>query len=411
MEHVIIIGAGMAGLAAARALRAAGHDPLLIEARTRYGGRIWTDKRYGPVELGAEFIHGDRAATWAAVHAAGLRISPWGSDRRFAWGGQIAPGDDPRAQRVVELLATVTAYAGPDVSAAALLADHAAPADPALTLALRWLANLEAADPAHLSAAAFARERATSSNGEGNFHLLDGYASLLDYMAADLRIRLSSPVEQINWDAEGVALELAGGERLAARRVIITLPLSLLQAGQPRFTPALPVAKQQAISAIPMGQVTKLALWFERQLWPDFTVLSTDGRIATWWPVESATTPTLMGYQGGPLALAVADPGEAAAIELALDDLAQLFGSGVRAACLGGYLADWSRDPWSRGAYSYSTLAMGDARTQLAAPVAGSLYFAGEATAKGGHLATVHGAMETGQRAAAEVLAAIEGAA
>lgn len=406
MHDVIIIGAGAAGLAAARALAAAGVEALLVEARDRIGGRIWTDHSHGPTELGAEFIHGDRAATWEYVRAAGLRTSPWGDDRRFARGGRVLPAGDPAVARVYALYEAVAHHAGPDISAAELLGGRAQADDPALGLALRWLANLEGADPARLSAAAFAHERLASSNGEGNFHILDGYDRVVAHLARGLAIRTGCPVARVGWAPDGAVVELAGGEALRARRVVVTVPVGALQAGRLAFAPELPEAKRAALGAIPMGHVTKLAMWFDRQLWPDFTVLSSDGRIATWWPVESAATPTLMGYQGGHQALAVAAMGEEQAVAVALDELAVLFGPEVRAALVGARLADWSRDPWSCGAYTYSAVGMGAARAALAAPVAGTLFFAGEAVAAGGHIATVHGAIESGRRAAAEILAA-----
>lgn len=403
MVDTIIIGAGAAGLAAAQALQAAGERVLLLEARDRVGGRIATDRTYGPVELGAEFIHGDRASTWAYVRAAGLQTAPWGTVRRFARGGQVLPADDPAIARTFALYAAATSYQGPELSVAALLAHYAAADDPALGFALRWLANLEAADPAQLSATALTRERAESQNGEGNFHILDGYDRLVAHMAAGLSIRLASPVTLLDWAPGQVVAHLAGGERLTARRAVVTVPVTLLRAARPAFRPALPADKLAALDAIAVGHVTKLILWFSRQTWPDFSVLSTDGQVVTWWPVESAATPTLMGYVGGPAALALAARGEAGAIAVGLEELATLFGAEVRAACLGGRLADWSREPWSLGAYSYSPLGIGAARATLAAPLAGTLFFAGEATVANGHIATVHGAIESGLRAAAEI--------
>jgi len=167
----------------------------------------------------------------------------------------------------------------------------------------------------------------------------------------------------------------------------------------------LPAERLAALERIGVGHVTKLILWFDRQCWPEFTVLSTDGQVATWWPVPGAATPTLMGYVGGPAALGLAARGEAGAIATGLAELTALFGADMRAACLGGRLADWSRDPWSLGAYTYSPVGMGNARAILATPLAETLYFAGEATVTNGHLATVHGAIESGYRAAAEILA------
>jgi monoamine oxidase len=186
----LIIGAGAAGLAAARQLQAAGQRICVLEARERVGGRIATDRTYGPVELGAEFVHGDRACTWQAIHSAGLRARPWGTNRRFARGGRLLLPDDPAIGRTYALYELATTYVGPEISVAELLARHAAPDDPTLAFALRWLVNLEAADPARLSAAALARERADSHNGSGNFHLLDGYDRLATHLATGLPIRL-----------------------------------------------------------------------------------------------------------------------------------------------------------------------------------------------------------------------------
>ncbi|GAB4450878.1 MAG: NAD(P)/FAD-dependent oxidoreductase [Chloroflexi bacterium OHK40] len=404
MYDIIVIGAGAAGLAAARALREAGRPALVVEARSRIGGRIHTDHSHGPVELGAEFIHGHLAATWAEVRAARLRTAPWGPDRRFACGGAILPADHPAIVRTYALYERVTSYTGSEISAAELLARHAPPEDPAHAFVLRWLANVEGADPARLSALALSRERADSTNGEGNFHVLDGYDQVVAWMAAGLELRLASPVEGVAWRPGSVTITLATGERIAARQAIITVPLALLRAGRPGFEPPLPEAKQAAMEAIAVGHVTKLVLWFKQQLWPDFTVLSTDGRVATWWPVESAATPTLMGYTGGQQGLALAALGQEQAIAVGVAELSTLFGADMAAALLGGRLADWSRDPWSLGAYTYSPVGMGMARATLAAPVSETLFFAGEATLTNGHLATVHGAIESGQRAAAEAL-------
>jgi monoamine oxidase len=406
MHDTIIIGAGAAGLAAGQRLRAAGRAPLILEARDRIGGRICTDRTHGPVELGAEFIHGEHAATWEFVRAAGLRTSGWSDEgRRFAKGGVIFPAADPVADRTVAIFDAAVGYHGPEISVAALIDGMFQPNDIARTFALRWLANLESADTSLLSASALTREREIATNGEANFHILDGYDRLVAHMAQGLDIRLGQAVERVAWDEAGVAVEVAGGARLAARDLIITVPVGVLQAGRPAFDPPLPEAKRAAIAAIAVGHVVKLMLWFDRQRWPDFVVLSTDGRIATWWTVESAATPTIMGYVGGPAALEIAALGEQGAITLGLSELSQLLGFDAAGASLGGRLSGWSADPWSLGAYTYSPVGVGAARAVLAAPH-GWLHFAGEATLTNGHIATVHGAIESGRRAADEVLAA-----
>ncbi len=404
MRDVIVIGAGIAGLAAARALHAAGRSVLVVEARERLGGRIWTDTRYGPVEFGAEFIHGHRAATWELVTGAHLPVSRWGRDRRFALGGRMLVADDPLRDEVLALYERICRYQGPPVAVAELL-DRWAPSAPARTLVGRWLANLEGADLERLDAASLSRERRLSAAGEDNFHIDCGYDRILSPLSAGLPVICGAVVTTIRWSDDQAEMTLADGRSLRARRVIITVPVSLLQAGQIEFDPPLPPAKQAALAAIPMGHVTKLALWFDRQFWPEFTVLSTDGVIATWWPVTSATMPTLMGYTGGRQARIVADLGEAEAIAVALAELSALFGSAAAAVCRGGALIDWSRDPWSQGAYTYSAAGTLAARIALAAPL-GALHFAGEATVTGADIATVHGAFESGRRAAREILTA-----
>jgi monoamine oxidase len=402
-REVVVIGAGMAGLAAAGRLRQAGLAPLVLEARDRIGGRVWTDHTRAPVELGAEFIHGEHAATWQVARPAGLLVEPWNGARLFAQGGALLPAGHALPARVVELYEQVESYAGPEMSVEELLG-RSAHGDPAAYVR-RWIANVEGADLRLLSAPALARERAQSSAGWHNFRFVHGYSQLPAALASGLELRLGVAVTGVEWDEQGVALTLTGDELVRARRVVITVPLSLLREGRPSFTPILPPPKRAALEAIAMGHVTKLALWFERAFWPPFGYCSTDGAVTTWWPAGAEPSPALMGYTGGVAALALAERGEREAIEQGLAEAAALFGPQARALFQAGRLVDWSRDPWSRGAYSYTPVGAGNARALLAAPLAGTLFFAGEATLTNGHLATVHGALESGWRAAQEVLA------
>ncbi|MBO9312862.1 MAG: FAD-dependent oxidoreductase [Chloroflexus sp.] len=402
MYDVIVIGAGIAGLAAGHTLQSAGCRVLVLEARQRIGGRIWTDTRYGPVEFGAEFIHGHRAASWELVQQAGLLTSCWGRDRRFAIGGRMLAPDDPISTAVLQLYQQICCYRGPEVSVAELI--ERSTALPAVKqLVGRWLANLEGADLSRLSATALARERRLSTIDEDNFHIDCGYQRLLEPLSTNLTIELGTVVTLIRWNADQVEVMSADRRQWRARYLVVTVPVSLLQAGLPAFEPPLPTDKQTALAAIPMGHVTKLVLWFEQRFWSDFTVLSTDGVIATWWPVSSARTPTLMSYAGGQQAIRVAELGESEAIAVALRELQTLFAVEVKPYFLGGRLIDWSQDPWSRGAYTYSSAGTPAARVTLAMPL-GPIHFAGEATVTGAEIATVHGAFESGRRAARAIL-------
>jgi monoamine oxidase len=403
-QDVIVVGAGVAGLAAARRLHDAGRAPLVLEARDRIGGRILSDRSRSLVELGAEFIHGERVATWQVVRSAGLTTDPWRGGRLFARQGRIIPNDDPLVARINQLYEAASYYHGPEHSMAEVLASLAPADDPARHYAARWLANIEGAELTRLNAVTLSWEREHGSSDYENFHVVEGYDRVPHALAQRLHVRLDSPVSAIAWGEDGATLTLHAGEQLRANHVIVTVPVSLLQAGRISFSPELPAAKSDAISRIAMGHVTKLVLWFERAFWPPFQVCSTDGAVASWWPTGDEQAPALMGYTGGLDALALAARGEAGAIEQGLAEVSQLFGTAARQLFVAGRLMDWASDPWSLGAYTYSSMGMGNARAELAVPLAGTLFFAGEATHTGGDLATVHGAIETGWRAADEVL-------
>jgi len=153
-----------------------------------------------------------------------------------------------------------------------------------------------------------------------------------------------------------------------------------------------------------MGQLCKLILWFKRPFWPPFGFLAADGLVPAWWPVYLGAEAVLMGYCGGPSSQVLAGMGENAAVHQALDEVISLFGRPGLNAFVKGQLVDWSHDPWAQGGYSYTPVGAGDVRAVLSMPVAGTLFFAGEATCTNGHAATVHGAIESGRRAAEDVL-------
>ncbi len=412
-HDIIIIGAGAAGLAAAQKLRQSGREALVLEARPRIGGRIWTDRTHSQVELGAEFIHGNNAATWQLVRPANLLTEPWpwrgsgGAEvRRVARGGTLLAEEDPLAARVDRLFAQVEAYTGPERSVLAEIERLTAGDDAVRPLIDHRFACMEAADISRLNAAALREERELNSAGWENYRIAAGYDALPALLAQGVNLRLEAAVAKIGWDEAGARLTLQTGERLQARQVIVTVPLGVLQAGDIEFEPELPPAKRQAIAALAMGPVTKLALWFKRQVWPGFTFLVTDGMVLAWWITGTPQLPALMGYIGGPAALALAQLGQDEAIAQARREARALFGAAVDEAFVAGRMVSWAADPWSRGAYSYTPLGASTAtRAELAAPLQNTLFFAGEATLTNGHLATVHGAIESGWRAAAEVLA------
>lgn len=412
-REIVVIGAGMAGLAAAQYLRQAGLPALVLEARSRVGGRVWTDRSRGVVEFGAEFVHGKKAVTWDLIGQAGLNATLWppeelaGSPTAFLFArqGDLLPPTSDVPARTEKFYELTEQYAGPEQSAAEFIRSLAPAGDLAAQFALQRLANVEAADVTRLSVQALGLDRRKDTAGWGDdFHVNDGYDSLATFLAQGLEVNLNTAVTQIDWDETGATLHVADQPPIRARRVVVTVPLGVLQAGTLRFCPVLSPQKEQAINALAMGSVVKLALWFEQAFWPPFAFLQTDGMVLAWWPVYGEQGTVLMGYTGGPAALELAVLGNEAAVEQGLAEVTALFGSAARATFVKGQLVDWASDPWARGAYTYTPVGAGNARAELATPVGSTLFFAGEATCTNGHPATVHGAIESGWRAAEEIL-------
>ena len=158
------------------------------------------------------------------------------------------------------------------------------------------------------------------------------------------------------------------------------------------------------LARLRIGPASKLILWFRRAFWPPFSFLGADLQLPSWWRAAEASA--LVGFAGGPDAIRLGKLGERAAIDIALAELATLFGPEVQSEFLRGTLMDWPNEPWILGGYSYTPVGAGSAREELAEPLS-PLFFAGEATSINGHVGTVHGAIESGWRAAAEVLSSL----
>jgi len=418
---VLVIGAGASGLAAARSLANIGRRVIVLEARDRIGGRVWTDRDFAPVpvERGAEFIHGAQADTWALIGRAGLRtesFSRWQGRRIVTEEGRLA-GDEllharPDLQRLFTLEEQLAEYQGPERSLAEWLAANGFSPLAAHIADLR-LAHSNCATPATISVAELAHELRIADKGPGDFHILDGYDRVLELLADGLDIRLGTAVSEIKWAADGV--EVTTSERsnvqtfkrsnvqLSARHAIVTLPLALLKAGAVAFDPPLPETKQHAIDALVMAPAMKLLLRFAEQFWDaEMTFLTGRDPVPVWWTVRRHE-PLLTGFITGPRAARLAAHGPDDALEQGLAALAAIFGDTPRRLFAAGQVLDWAADPWARGGYSSVPPGAHGQRAILAQP-AGALHFAGEATVFANNPATVHGALHSGERAAAEIL-------
>jgi monoamine oxidase len=413
----LIIGGGIAGLTAARHLTEAGLRVTLLEARDRLGGRIYTQHTAQfPVELGAEFVHGRPQEVLALAAEAAAPIVPvQGSFRRKINGEWAEAGH--LMEKVDQLFANLPADE-PDQSFQYYL-DRSGTDEQVKQQALRYVEGFHAAEPSLISARSLLRDSRAEEAIEGDhqYRVASGYESLVRAVADRIDrehcdVVMNAAVEEIIWRKGQVMARTSTTEYLAPR-AIITLPLGVLKANSLAFSPALP-EKQSAISFLEMGPVIRVSLCFHEKFWerdPQMAELSflftDDPQFPTWWTSNPLPYPILTGWAAGPNAGVHTGRSKDEIIKSAVQALARIMGVSepeLRKHLTGSFMHDWQADPFARGAYSYTAVRGMEAAQTLAAPVAGTLYFAGEATNGEGYNGTVHGAIATGLRAANELL-------
>ncbi len=445
---LIVIGAGAAGLTAATNLAHAGLSVTIIEARDRIGGRIFTqrDPKYGaPVELGAEFIHGLPPETLTLLNQRQVRIREIDGDSWCFLDGKLGTCD---FFADVESILSKMDDRKPDQSFLDFL-EECCPRGNASgrqqdsqqqsrEWALGYVSGFNAADPALVGVHWLVQGMRAEEEIEGDraFRAEHGYADLIDCFqqqldAAGLSVLQNTIVEEIRWRLGRADVTLLGPEGvsvISAPRVLLTVPLGVLQAqsgekGAIRFTPDLPQEKQNAIRNMIMGKAARVILRFRERFWKDLPsgknssnkmdgmsfLFSRDESFPTWWTTLPEKLPFLVGWAPFRAAEGLAGKDKSFVVEQSLNTLHRL--SGVSVQELEGllehaYFHDWQTDPFSRGAYSYGKVGGDGMQEALARPVDNTLFFAGEATDVTGHNGTVHGAIASGKRAAAEILSA-----
>jgi hypothetical protein len=443
-HDVTIVGAGVAGLGCAAMLARAGLRVALVEARDRIGGRVHTLHEAGaplPVELGAEFVHGGppelmtllaaagatpvpvESARWRATPE-GLRASPWLEDDVDAVLGALDPEREPDRSFDDFLAEWRRLHPGGDAIAAQARA---------------FVEGFHAADPSRASERALADEtRAAGREGGEDYRIPAGYDRVPAWLGEGLgagSLHLGTAATAVEWRPGEVAVRTrragAPGPTLRSRAAVIALPIAVLAApageiGAVAFEPE-PAGKRDALARLATGDARRIVLRFRTRLWEDDALRAPGVRehaadlgflqadaaaIPVWWTCAPLREPVLTGWLGGPRATLLAGAPDGAVAALALDALAgalRVPRARLDADLEAAHTYDWAADPYARGAYSYALVGAGAARERLAAPTAGTLFWAGEATHATGAAGTVHGALASGHRAANEVLAALCG--
>ena len=388
MIDVVIIGAGGAGIAAARRLLAAGLNIQILEARARVGGRAATDTATlgVPADLGAAWLHFADENPWTPLaREQGLTVierePDWRADHQSEfernWG-----------------LIEAAAAAGLDVPVSSLLPDDAY--RPRFDGILTWFAGVESHQASCLDIARYAESR-------HDWAVAEGLGSVLAGAAAGLPVQLGTPVTAIDWRGPGVRVTTAAGT-LRARAALVTLPTSVLAAGGLRFTHALPTPLQQAFADLPLGSCNKVFFRVDPALLPPEThhaVGNPHSARTTSLALRPAGQPLVMAYFGGELSLELEASGQLEAF--AREEVALAFGHDLVAGLQGSLVTGWNQDPWALGSYSAARPGAANARLQLAEPPAPWLHFAGEASSVT-HYSTLVGAWRSGISAATQLI-------
>jgi len=423
--RVVVVGAGVAGLAAARRLRARGKEVVILEARSRIGGRVHTVQGWPgvPLDLGASWIHGYRgnpltpiarragAETVATSYSSGqVHVDP-----RLVAQGLDAP-HSRRWRRFVRASLRAADRRDHDTSIAAAIARRTRHRDldrlerAALAFHLNATYTTEwGADPDELSAWHGDDGREFGPTGE-DLLFPHGFSQVVDHLARGLTIRRGVRVTRVARRGAGVRVETSAGP-LRAEAVVVTVPLGVLKARGHDLLPDLTRDHRRAIEALGVGVLSKTFLLFEEAFWPvdvDWQEYlgPRHGAWGEWLSLAKTGQPVLVAFHGGDRARSLEDADPGRVQREAMAALRRMFGSAVSSP-IGIRTTRWSRDPHARGSYSFTAVGSSAAdRRRLARPVAERIFLAGEAVEPDYH-STVHGAWLSGRHAASKLLDAL----
>ena len=425
---IIVVGAGASGLMIARILSEAGKNVIVLEARDRTGGRIHTIGEPAflmPLETGAEFIHGDLPVTFRLLKEAGIHYRNTGGDSWTAAAGEFMQDDYMNND---DLLTDKLNGLKEDITVAAFLETYFS-SEEHNGLRETITGFVEGYDAADINrASTFALRKEWQDINEGSQYRVDGgYTHMIRFLETESRkngclILLSSVVKEILWQQGIVNVIAADRERYTAKKIVITVPLGVLNAdylcrAAISFTPSL-TGKEKLFQSLGYGGVIKVLLLFNHAFWKDIITpgkkslkdmgwIFSGESIPTWWSQAPEDSALLTGWLAGPKAQALKDTDDQAILYKALESLCKIFTLGrfeLTEMLAYSAVVNWISDPFSLGAYSYATPGTREAVRQLSIPVDNTIFFAGEALYDGDETGTVEAALGNGLKVAGLVL-------
>ena len=408
---VVVVGAGIAGLTAAKTLMDAGHTVAVIESANRIGGRAYSESdTFGvPVDHGCSWINAGSVNPFKYIADQNDFTLHNHSDASTAYyvNGKLANAEQRRANNngwgALDLALSAAGQKGLDVAASSVL-----PADnPNIGVAQTWTGPMDwGVDMQDLST----MDYWNSEGGNPSYIVKEGLGTVVAHHFRDIPVALNTPATGIDWSGSGVRVETPSGT-LAAKACIVTVSTGVLNAGKIRFAPKLPEATGQAIADLPMGLLAKVTLQFNDtrlgfvpNSWLDYHVPAEHATPACYfltWPFEFNY---MVGFVGGDFGWELSRQGEAAAVDFALGEVVKIAGSDARKHFVKGHLTDWAGNPNTLGAYAAAKPGRYPARAALAEPLADKLYFAGEALGTP-YVALCNGAYKSGEEVAKTVAA------
>lgn len=425
---IIIVGAGAAGLMAAHRLSAGGKKVIVLEARSRTGGRIntLTDSLFFKnTETGAEFIHGNLPVTLDLLKEADIEYHEAGGafwqfrDGKFVHSHTIIDHWDEVIARLQEL--------GQDIDIRSFI-EKEFPGDKYINLrqgVYRFVSGYDTAEPSRASAFAI-RDEWQNEDDDAQHRIANGYCAMISYLVQSSKqkgaeVYLNSVVKKIGWGKGEVKVTTADGSVYVSSKMLIALPLGVLQSENQTasitFDPPIG-GYADAIKQMGFGAIIKVLFEFDEAFWldpqyvqgNDFTgmgFLLTSEAIPTWWTQYPTPSNVLTGWLGGPPAQEKKDASEEELLKLSLQSLANIFGIDIttlKSKLVAETIINWTAEPFTLGSYAYDTVGAHQSREVLRQPLEDTIYFAGEYLYEGPAMGTVEAALSSGQEAAKEMI-------